>query len=104
MTACAAHSNSSNRPSELPAGRRTAERCGVDWSQVLPHTLIAASSLPAVIRLREKRLPGWLAQLARYRRAVPATETHCKLLAILARHAEPLCVSTPVHSPRITPA
>ena len=92
------------RFTELPAGRRTAERCGVDWSQILPHTFIAASAQPAVVRLREKRLPGWLAHLARYRRAVPATETHRKLLAILARHAEPLSVGSTVPAPRNTSA
>lgn len=83
------------RFTELPAGRKTAEKCGVDWSQILPHNFIAASARPEVVRLREKRLPGWLAHIARYRRAVPASETHKKMLAILARHAEPLCIDSP---------
>ena len=92
------------RFTELPAGRRTAERCGVDWSQILPHTFIAAGTQPAVVRLREKRLPGWLAHLARYHRAVPVTETHRKLLTILARHAEPLCGDSTVPTSRSTPS
>ncbi len=83
------------RFTELPAGRKTAEKCGVDWSQILPHNFIAASTRPEVVRLREKRLPGWLAHIALYRRAVPASETHQKMLAILARHAEPLCIDSP---------
>ena len=87
------------RFTELPAGRKTAEKCGVDWAQILPHNFIAASSRPELVRLREKRLPGWLAHIARYRRAVPASETHRKMLAILARHAEPLCVHSAIRNP-----
>lgn len=88
------------RFTELPAGRKTAEKCGADWAQILPHNFIAASSLPELVRLREKRIPGWLAHIARYRRAVPASETHQKMLAILARHAEPLCVDSAIRNPR----
>lgn len=88
------------RFTELPAGRKAAEKCGVDWSQILPHNFIAASTRPELVRLREKRLPGWLAHLARYRRAVPGSETHRKMLAILARHAEPLCVRSEFRVPR----
>ncbi len=88
------------RFTELPAGRKTAEKCGVDWSQILPHNFIAASTRTEVPRLREKRLPGWLAHVARYRRAIPASETHQRMLAILARHAEPLCVDSAFRNPR----
>ncbi|NBV21844.1 MAG: hypothetical protein EBS05_07975 [Proteobacteria bacterium] len=82
------------RFTELPAGRKTAEKCGVDWAQIVPHNFIAAATRPELVRFREKRLPGWLAHLAGYRRAVPASETHRKMLAILVRHAEPLCVDS----------
>lgn len=88
------------RFTELPAGRKAAEKCGVDWAQILPHKFIAASTRPELVRLREKRLPGWLAHISRYRRAEPASETHRKLLAILARHAEPLCVVSTARTPR----
>ena len=47
-----------------------------------------------------KRLPVWLAQLSRYRRAVQASETHQKMLAILARHAESLCIRSEFRVPR----
>ena len=87
------------RFTELPAGRKTAEKCGVDWSQILPHNFIAASTRRELVWLREKRLPGWLAHIARYRRAVPASETHRKMLTILARHAEPLCVDSALRTP-----
>lgn len=79
------------RFTELPAGRKTAEKCGVDWAQILPHAYIAASAQPELIRLREKRLPDWLARIARYSRAIPANEAQRRMLEILASHAEPLC-------------
>ena len=79
------------RFTELPVGRKTAEKCGVDWSQILPHAYLAASTQPELIRLREQRLSDWLASITTYKRATPANETHRRLLEILARHAEPLC-------------
>ena len=80
------------RFTELPTARRAAEKCGVDWSQILPHTFLAAATLPELVRLREKRLPGWLAQLGRQLAASAPVGAHRRLLTILARHAEPLCV------------
>lgn len=79
------------RFTELPAGRQTAQKCGVDWSQILPHAYIAASAKPELIRLREKRLPHWLAHIAKYSRANPASDGHRRMLEILASHAKPLC-------------
>jgi hypothetical protein len=80
------------RFTELPAGRKTAETCGVDWSQIIPHAYLAASAQPELIRLREKRIPDWLAQVTSYPRPVPVSDTHRRMLEILADHAEPLCV------------
>lgn len=79
------------RFTELPAGRKTAEKCGVDWSQILPHTDIAASAQAELIRLREKRLPDWLGKITKHKRANPANETHRRMLEILAQRAEPWC-------------
>jgi hypothetical protein len=79
------------RFTELPTGRKMAEKCGVDWSQVLPHSYLAASAQPEVVRLREMRVPGWLAHIAAYKRAVPGVDSHRRMLEILAAHAEPLC-------------
>jgi len=93
------------RFTELPAGRKTAEKCGVDWSQILPHAYIADSTQPELIRLREKRLPDWLAQIARYARAIPANEVQRRMLEILAQHAELWCAqpATIGRGLRITP-
>ncbi len=79
------------RFTELPEGRKTAEKCGVDWSQILPHAYIAASAQPELIRLRQIRVPDWLGRIARYKRAKPASETQLRMLEILAQHAEPWC-------------
>ena len=76
---------------ELPGGRKAAERCGVDWSQILPHSFIAASTLPELARLREKRVPLWLRNVSNYQRPAPENPTVRRLLEILAAHAEPLC-------------
>lgn len=93
------------RFTELPAGRKTAEKCGLDWAQILPHAHIAASKQPEMIRLREKRLPDWLAHITAYKCAKQANETHRRMLEILAQHAEPLCVQPAAarRSSRLTP-
>ena len=77
---------------ELPLARKAAQRCGVDWTWLLPHRFIAASTVPQVVRLREQRLPHWLARISRYERMVPTSTVVLRLLAILATHAEPWCV------------
>lgn len=85
-----------------PAAQATA-RCGVDWSQILPHAYLSASTQPELMRLREKRVPDWLAKIADYKRAAPANDTHRRMLKILAAHAEPLCAQPASHrGPRFT--
>jgi hypothetical protein len=79
------------RFTELPEGRKTAEKCSVDWSQILPHAHLVASTQPELIRLREKRVPDWLGKIAKHKRANPANETHRRMLEVLAKHAEPWC-------------
>ncbi|MBI2929224.1 MAG: hypothetical protein HYY24_26465 [Verrucomicrobia bacterium] len=76
---------------ELPTARKAAGRCGVDWSQILPHRFIAASEQPELVLLREQRVPRWLRRVAPYKRPVPENPTLRRLLDILAAHAEPLC-------------
>lgn len=66
-------------------------RCGIDWSQVLPHAHIAASTLPELMRLRELRIPDWLSHLHNYQRPEALDVATKKLLSILDRHSEPLC-------------
>jgi hypothetical protein len=92
------------RFTELHAGRRTAEKCGVDWSQILPHACLAALAQPEVIHLREQRLPDWLRRLALHAPAVPENTTWHRMLEILAAHAEPLCAApaTSRCRPRLT--
>lgn len=76
---------------EKPLGRKVARNSGVDWSQLLPYTLIAASTLPEVMRLRETRLPRWRAALARHVVEPAPREVLRRLLGILSRHAQPGC-------------
>ena len=76
---------------ELRPAAVAAARCGIDWSQVLPHAHIAASALPELIRMRELAAPRWLAKIALYKRAIPEGDSLLRLLEILARHAEPWC-------------
>jgi len=83
------------RFAELPAGRKAAAACGVNWAWVLPHARLAADTRPAVVRLRTRRLPGWLAGVARQRRGVPAQLAALKMLTLLTEHAEPPCVPAP---------
>jgi hypothetical protein len=78
---------------ELPLAREAARRCGVDWAWLLPHRFIAATAMPQLVRLRERRLPGWLDRVSRYERMVPGSPVVLRLLAILADHAEPLCAT-----------
>ncbi len=89
---------------ELPQAAKAAARCGIDWSQALPHRLIGESTAPELVRFRKLRLPTWLARVAGYARAQPVEGTLSRLLGILARHAEPPCVryALPAHnlSPR----
>jgi len=66
-------------------------RCGIDWSQLLPHAHIAASAQPELVRLRDKRIPGWLARVGSYSRPALAEAALRRLLEILTQHAEPLC-------------
>ena len=74
----------------------------VDWSQMLPHNFIGASTQPELVRLREFRIPLWLAQISTHKRAIPEGKTLLGLLEILARHAEPLCAQ-PATSNRQSP-
>lgn len=76
---------------ESSTARKAADRCGVDWSQMLPHTFISATMQPELVRLREKRLPLWLARISRHKRSLPVNATVCRLLEIMAAHVEPLC-------------
>ena len=76
---------------EMHPAAVAAGRCGIDWTQILPHAHIAASAVPELIRLRELAAPRWLAKIAVYKRAIPEGDSLLRLLEILARHAEPLC-------------
>ena len=73
---------------EKKAGLQAAQRCGLDWRQILPHAYLAAATEPALARLRTRRLPLWLAKISGYQRGVPDNPTLVRLLDILACHAE----------------
>lgn len=83
------------RFAELPIARAAAETCGVNWSWALPHRYLAADRRPAVVNLRTRRLPTWLARIRKLRRGVPATVEVIRILALLTEHAEAECVPQP---------
>lgn len=78
---------------ESSTASKAADRCGVDWSQMLPHAFLSATAQPELVRLREKRLPLWLARMSRHKSSTPNNPTVGRLLEILAAHSEPLCAA-----------
>ncbi len=71
-------------------------RCGIVWAQLLPHSHIAASVQPELIRLRDKRIPDWLARVGSYSHPTSLGDSLRRMLNILANHAEPLCATPAV--------
>lgn len=78
-------------------------RCGIVWAQLLPHALLAASPQPELVRLRDKRIPDWLARVGRYSQPTSLSDSLRQVLEVLAQHAEPLCTQPAArHSSRTT--
>jgi formyltetrahydrofolate hydrolase len=74
--------------SESRAGRKTAEKCGLDWRHILPRTDIKSATELELVALRESRLPRWLAKIELHRLSQSPNPLHRQMLAILAETAQ----------------
>jgi hypothetical protein len=72
--------------SESPAGRKTAEKCSLDWRHILPGEIEEATELE-LVALREKRLPRWKLKIGRHQLGRSQNLLHRQMLAILAETA-----------------
>lgn len=69
--------------SESLAGRKTAEKCSLDWRHILPGEIENATE-PELVALRERRLPRWRLKIERHKIDLPKNPLHRRMLAILA--------------------
>lgn len=69
--------------SESLPGRKTAEKCSLDWRYILPGEIQNATELE-LVALRKKRLPRWRIKIERYKLGLPKNPLHRRMLDIVA--------------------